>query len=425
MSQKLKAGQELEFLGYEDLDEDMEPFFDPGDTVIIESISVTTNGKEKTVKTVDLEKHDGDLKVRVYKEGAEDRVDTVYYPGEVDFANDDQEEDQEEAEEEAVEEKPKKKAAAKKAAPKKKAEAKKKAAPKKKTATKKKAEEVEAEEEAEVEEKPKAKKTAKKKVAPKKETAKKTTKKKAETKAPARTDAEGEQEEVHHTKTVEDLLKEQDALDAARALVRQGEQTFLNLGGVLAEIRSTKAYVSAGYDGDKGFQEYCKTELNMEYRHAMYLVQIYNTILPLGVDEDRLIRIGWTKARELCQYITEENAESLLLAAEEMNKEELIEHVKTTYVSAKTGEAAKERVKKVKYSFQAFEDQAEIVGAALERAKETNGSDDINAAFLAIITEWADMTEGVEVPLEDALTMVENKYGVTLEIVEDEEEEAA
>lgn len=83
-----------------------------------------------------------------------------------------------------------------------------------------------------------------------------------------------------------------EALDAAKAVTRQVDETNFTLGGVLNHIYAEGIHKTAGYDGKRGFANYCKTELGIEYRKAMELRTIYIIYSQAGVDETRLSEIG-------------------------------------------------------------------------------------------------------------------------------------
>lgn len=313
----------------------------------------------------------GDIKVKAYKEGGDkDDMDTLFFPDEVELASDEEEEvEEEEVEEEA---KPaKSKAKAKEAAP------------------------------------AKSKAVA----------------------APARTEEEAEQAPIHHVKSVAKIIKKAEAsdgiLEAAKSLVVQGEQTDFNLGGVLAEIQSHKTYVTAGYKGDNGWEEYLEAELGLKYRKAMYLIENYKTCVALGIDEERIAHIGWTKLRSIVRVaskLTEKQLEQLLEKANKSTRGELDAFIDKKYVGAA---GASERISKVVYKFTAMGDEAEYINAAIARAQELVEGGDVNAALKHIVREWSMMADGVDLKLEDAMKAVETRFGVKLAVNTGEAEEVA
>lgn len=225
------------------------------------------------------------------------------------------------------------------------------------------------------------------------------------------------------SQSVRDLLADQDALDAAKSLIEQVERTYYMLGGVLAHIYKEGSHKSLGYDGKRGFADYVEAELGIQYRKAMYLISIYEYFRALGVDENRLAEIGWSKAKELVNRATPENFDELVNFAKENTRDELIAFLKQQNVSDGSGEGGS--VKKSKLTFSLFADQAEGVLRAIDAAKSMVGSDDPNQALEYICAEWSQMTESVEVPLADAIAHLEAKYGVKLAQADAGTEEAS
>lgn len=363
----IKKGDRLAFKGYTDLEEGMDALFEEGDILIAAEVTKDKNG---------------DVKVKAYKEGGDkDDMDTLFYPDEIDLAPEDADEEAEETDE------------------------------------------VEAEEEEAEEVKPA--KTKAKAVAKAKEEAPAKAKAKP---APARTQEEADQAEIHHMKSVAKIIKKAESgegiLEAAKSLCIQGEQTKFNLGGVLAEIHSKKAYVTAGYKGDDGWAQYLKAELDLEYRPAMYYIEIYKTCTELGIDEERIAHIGWTKLRsvlKVAKTITDKQLDKLLEKASKMKRDDLDAYIVKNFVG---GKGASERIAKVVYKFTAMGDEAEYINAAIARAQELVEGGDVNAALKHIVREWSMMADGVELKLQDAMKAVETRFGVKLAVAADTEAEA-
>jgi hypothetical protein len=225
---------------------------------------------------------------------------------------------------------------------------------------------------------------------------------------------------------------------AARALIDQGERTDFTLGGILYEIHDgnwfNKVTHTDGkevtYGGKRGFQEYIKEELGIGYRKAMYLIDIYKAFRRHDIDERRLQRIGWSKAKVISQLakdkfrnadgedVLDNDLDELLEFAESNTREDLVNHVSSRYVNAE----AVSRIKKVQFRYTLSGDAAENVKSIVERtAHQMDG--DTNAAFESIVTEWA-MLQG-NMSLDQAIAQLQNTYGVRLSVVETEEAPAA
>ena len=300
---------------------------------------------------------------------------------------DEEEEEEDEEEEEAEEEAPAKKAAVKKA-PVKAAKA-----PAKKAAK----QEEEEDEEDEEEEKP-AKKAAAKAPAKKAATkapAKKAAGKSVAKKAPAKVKEEKAEEsddlaplENEDEDIVALVEGSENILELASELVEEGAELDYRLGGVLYHVRMSKEFQSLDdrYKENGGFGLYVKEHLNIEYRKAMYLIDIYYKFNLYGISADKVKEIGWTKAAKIAAVMTDDNAEDLVELAEQNTVADLQDTIKEQYVAGK-GEGT-EKKKRVTFKFRLFEENATVVTEILEEAAQTLGTKDLAAVFEHIVTEW-------------------------------------
>jgi hypothetical protein len=141
-----------------------------------------------------------------------------------------------------------------------------------------------------------------------------------------------------------------EALEAAKAMASQVDESNFTLGGVLNHIYAEGIHKTAGYDGKRGFANYVEKELGIEYRKAMELRTICMIYSQAGVDETRLSEIGWSKAKELARLGVDtlrSNFNALAEFAVAHTRKELIEHIRTTYQSAApdTGDELIERLR--------------------------------------------------------------------------------
>lgn len=306
---------------------------------------------------------------------------------------------------------PKKKAATKKAAPK--AGATKNAAPKKKAATKP-AVEFDQEELDRTENEP----ALTKKTAPKKKgTVKKSATKKAATKkAPAKKgaskavtkskkkndDADNQYDEdkvLILTEEEEDqdilaLVREADDLiDLAQAEIHEASLTEFKLGGILYHVKRSKQWKDAEeskYDRKGGWGDFISEVLGMEYRKAMYLIDIYTKFNKYGIPAEQAARMGWTKASVVAAVMTADNAEDLTEDALNQSVADLKETAKE-YRNKPAAQVARKQT----FKFRLSEDAAAAVTNYLELAKAALGHKDEGELFEHIVTEWA--TEHLDV----------------------------
>lgn len=394
-----KVGQVVKFLGYSEDVAEAEQVLTEGENYTI----VEVNPEEEMV-AFEVENPDFNPKKKVSEDNAKTVVVEVFFD-EVGDADDDEEEEEEE--------KPAKKATAKKAPAKKakqeeeeeddedegdeeeEAPAPKKTAAKKAPAKKAaKVEEDDEEEEAPAPKKAPAKKTAAKaetKATAKKAPAKAATKGKA--KAPAKEEKAEESDELAPLENEdEDIVAlvegAENILELASELVEEGAELDYRLGGVLYHVRLSKEFQNLDdrYKENGGFGLYVKEHLNIEYRKAMYLIDIYYKFNMYGIAADKVKEIGWTKAAKIAAVMTDDNAEDLVELAEQNTVADLQDTIKEQYVAGKG--AATEKKKRVTFKFRLFEENATVVTEILEEAAQTLGTKDLAAVFEHIVTEW-------------------------------------
>lgn len=217
---------------------------------------------------------------------------------------------------------------------------------------------------------------------------------------------------ITDSETVTKLLETNDMLTAAKQLAVAAEETFLSLGGVLHHIYNIGAHKQLGYDGKRGFADYMLKELNIQYRKGMYLIEIYETARKLNLDESLLAQIGWSKMKEITGKLDAANAEELLTFARDHTREELVQHVRTSYVKA--GEATDDpgRVLKTRLTFNLFADQVDTVQRALSAASAQIDNPTPETALLLIAAEWSQFTEAVDLSSQQMIEAAVERFGV-------------
>ena len=385
---KFNVGGTVKFLGYQD---DV-----PADEQVLEEGKVYTvvevNPEDKSLV---LETENPDFNPK--KKESESNPQTLMvdvFEDEVEEADEDSEEEADETEE--VEEAPKAKAAPAKA------KAKAKAAPAEEEADEDEDEEGEEEEapKAKAKAKPAAKaKTAAKPAAKAKTAAKPAAKAKVAEKKAAPSSKAEKPEEVEQYPALENEDEEitalvegaESVLELAEELVEEGAELDYKLGGVLYHVRLSKEYQSldARYAENGGFGLYVKERLNVEYRKAMYLIDIYYKFNLFGIDAEKVKEIGWTKASKIAAVMSEDNAEELVELAEKSTVADLQDTIKEDYVEKGGSKTAGEKKKRVTFKFRLFEDQASLVTEVLNTVAKDMGVKDLSAAFEHIVAEWA------------------------------------
>ena len=270
-------------------------------------------------------------------------------------------------------------------------------------------EEEDEDEEEEEEPAPRSKKKTKKKSVSKKKgkkkaASKKKTKKKSSKKISTRADDEDEEEvdpdlrdmiiltEEEEDQEILDLVNESDdVVELAQEYVEEAMATDYKLGGILYHVKISKAYKEANkgaYAGKGGWADFVSNELNLEYRKAQYLVDIYTKFNKYGIGGDKVAELGWTKAAQVSRVMSADNAEELVALAESSSVEDLKDTVRESY--AVKGATPGERVKRITLKYRLAEEAGQIIAEYMNAAAETLNLDNPSEVFQHVVTEWAE-----------------------------------
>lgn len=189
-------------------------------------------------------------------------------------------------------------------------------------------------------------------------------------------------------------------LDRIRELRNRLDSDYFELAGLLWEVYDKEMFSDWGYQDFKGF---VNEELGFGARKAQYLVGIHDYFVNELGDPEVLAKVkplGWTKAKELKEVITSENADEWVEKAKSMNVATLAEAAKRA-LAAKSGNTfddeggeggskksdADIEVAKT-LSFKLFDEQYANVMAALDRAGEVAKSDKKGHLLDTICTDY-------------------------------------
>lgn len=195
-------------------------------------------------------------------------------------------------------------------------------------------------------------------------------------------------------------------IEAAETLSKQIDTNEFILGGVLAVVRREKAYLKLTdgegkplFTDDKdGFENYINTCISCGYRKAMYLIQMYEKYSALGVTEEEIAKIGWSKAVLMLNTVTAENKGEMLEYAANHTKSEVEAHVKSVRTNAGSQGNTNPRGVRHAFAFNLYNNDGETAKAILEQAKARLSPEQrkdekaaLNAAFQLILTEWSQL----------------------------------
>lgn len=236
---------------------------------------------------------------------------------------------------------------------------------------------------------------------------------KAKAEKPAK--QEPEIEPITLTASVAEMVgTPKEALDAAQSLLASIGMNYYSLGGVLAYIQQTSAFVEAGYET---FRDYAEQELGQKQGKVYMLMGIYRAFSAAGVDDERVKTVGWTFARDMAKYINGDNVDQMFKQAKKLSREELSNWLLETYATDAEKAKAKDKIVKQSYTFKLHGDQAKQVEKAMKHALKTLDTDDANAAFFHIVTAYQQSQMQNSLTLEQEIEFIENTHGVKLEVV--------
>ncbi len=202
------------------------------------------------------------------------------------------------------------------------------------------------------------------------------------------------------------IVEESDDLVAtAQELEGNIGKNEYHLGGVLYHIKKSGSFkeLNEAYKENAGFAAFTKDYLNVDYRKAMNLIDIYVTFSQLGIENpaERVSQIGWTKASKITSPLREEGAvaEDLLKLAEENTSADLSIAIKeqTVNVGGTKGTPAKKVTIKLRY----FEAEASSIMMAISTAKNKQSLASDEDALAFIIDEWM-LSNGGEATVAEA-----------------------
>jgi hypothetical protein len=214
-------------------------------------------------------------------------------------------------------------------------------------------------------------------------------------------------------------------INQAKALAESVNESYIDLGGVLAKITETQAYkhTTPVYDT---FEEFCYEELGFTKRKAYYLISIHNSIEKFGLSREDLEGIGWTAAREIFSATDdEERVREFIEKAREMSVGALKD-----YIAARTGRVRSrdedgdpavthpDGETLVKLTFWLTPEQKETFKQAVSIAKSIIGTDSDGVAIDMICVDY--MTRNHDSYDLSSKLAEWSELGL-LEIVEDDE----
>jgi hypothetical protein len=163
-------------------------------------------------------------------------------------------------------------------------------------------------------------------------------------------------------------LTEENALAMARQLADEAEFNFFRLGAVLSVIQLNKWYLP--YDS---FRLFVEGEFSIGYRTASYAVELYRTLVDLGIPWEQVKSAGWTKLVVIKDVINPENVGEWVEKAGNNTALQLGQMVQAAKADpeGKSGDGPKPELETLTVKVTA--DQKQMIKAALAKAKNEMG----------------------------------------------------
>ncbi len=166
------------------------------------------------------------------------------------------------------------------------------------------------------------------------------------------------------------------AQESATTLATTIETSYLELGGILFVINKNSWF--GQYDS---FKEYVIETFGFAERKAKYLISIYEHLVEAQIPWEKVQGIGWTKLKDLAPHLTLENVDEWAEKAKNLSVTEL-----QAMLKAEAGDATNETMSSefVNRNFKVAEDQAEVIDAAISKAKAEGETEFDNVALAYI-----------------------------------------
>ncbi len=170
------------------------------------------------------------------------------------------------------------------------------------------------------------------------------------------------------------------------------EGKFWEMGSILHVIFNKQFYVDYGFHD---WKQFCNEVLEMKWRTATYLRDIYVKFTGLDCTPEELVGIGWAKLKELLPIANKANVKYWLGEAKKKNVSIAVLNSK---VRVALGKISPEEAAKLPMAltFRLYEEQSNNVERALELARRMTGSDSRGYQLEMVCVEFRTTYEAAE-----------------------------
>ena len=192
-------------------------------------------------------------------------------------------------------------------------------------------------------------------------------------------------------------------LHKAVSIKTEIEGKFWEMGSILHVIFNRQYYVDYGYHDWKDF---CNDVLEMKWRTATYLRDIYVKFTSLECTPEDCVGIGWAKLKELLPIVNKANVKYWLGEAKKKNVSIAVLHSKVLVALGKMSPDEAAKLPQA-LTFRLYEDQSNNVERALELARRMTGSDSRGYQLEMVCVEFRTTYEAAEDELTKKKTVHE------------------
>jgi hypothetical protein len=199
-----------------------------------------------------------------------------------------------------------------------------------------------------------------------------------------------------------EMLAEGDPIDTALRVYNDIQKQFYYLGGLLAHVYKERKYVERGYPDEgqvtnSGWEKFCNEVYGFSGRKGFELIQVFSRFSMLeNLDQEKLARVGSSKAVAMARYINQENVDELLDRAFntpilELRKVLVNEYTDTSGKTPTGQSAQRQRTgpTKLTLKYEVYEAQAEQIEMVINEARKDMGKATDGEILEHILTEWA------------------------------------
>lgn len=178
---------------------------------------------------------------------------------------------------------------------------------------------------------------------------------------------------------IENISKEA-AFEMVPVLLESVDFSYFKLGGVLSVIQD-----NGWWEGEsETFKLFIPERFGLQYRKAMYLINIYNKLVEANIPWHKVSGLGWTKLKELADILTINNVDDWVELAETLTTLNLKLKIKAFKAKQLGLEGTTEPEGVSTITFTVHPDQKETINEAVEKGMEDAGTEFKGVALEAI-----------------------------------------